>query len=390
MDYGKMAQQLVETASQLVRGRTVNIMDTDGVIIASTEKERIGTYHKGAGDAIRTGKPVAIEKDQVGQYPGAKEGYNLPLYSRGKIIGVVGIYGNPSEVYETAQLLGAYTIQFFEQNADWQQQTMENELRGKLLDLLVSLDATDDENASSLLRTLHLRPVFPLRVLIIGVNGTADSMRRLHLFTPLIAQLRTQGFLNPGCDVWGIHGNCLTIVKSRADGLDRDGLKRLWDQLSNLEQACRISAGSYASSYGEIRASYEEALTLDSFEEGFIQDFMDPQCRFRYFMYRSEKRFSLYVQQLYDRLQTALGTRDLPALLETAACYYEQDGSVTRAAELLHIHKNTLQYRLRLLWDALEISGLNGFEREYFLRLCILRHRRSLKQATEGAKTIQE
>ena len=390
MDYGKMAQQLVETASQLVRGRTVNIMDTDGVIIASTEKERIGTYHKGAGDAIRTGKPVAIEKDQVAQFPGAKEGYNLPLYSRGKIIGVVGIYGNPGEVYDTAQLLGAYTIQFFEQNADWQQQTMENELRGKLLDLLVSLDAADDENASSLLRTLHLRPVFPLRVLIIGLSGTADSMRRLHLFTPLIAELRAQGFLNPVCDVWGIHGSCLTIVKSRADALGRDSLKRLWDLLPHQEQACRISAGSNASSFGEIKTSYEEALTLNALTDDPIQDFSDPQCRFRYFMYRSEKRFSPYVQQLYDQLQTALGTRDLPALLETAACYYEENGSVTRAAELLHIHKNTLQYRLRLLWDALEISGLNGFEREYFLRLCILHHRRSLGQAVEEAENTQE
>ena len=55
-------------------GRTINIMDREGIIIASTEKERIGTFHQGAAEVIATGKPVLIETKDLPRYPGAREG----------------------------------------------------------------------------------------------------------------------------------------------------------------------------------------------------------------------------------------------------------------------------------------------------------------------------
>ena len=53
-----LAKELVRVTSELVGGRTINIMNTEGYIIASTEPERIGTFHQGALEAVRTGKAV--------------------------------------------------------------------------------------------------------------------------------------------------------------------------------------------------------------------------------------------------------------------------------------------------------------------------------------------
>lgn len=39
------ASEIVGLVSAILPNRTVNIMNTDGIIIASTEKERIGTFH---------------------------------------------------------------------------------------------------------------------------------------------------------------------------------------------------------------------------------------------------------------------------------------------------------------------------------------------------------
>lgn len=75
----ELAKDMVEVTSALIGGRTINIMNTDGVIIASSERERIGSYHQGAREAVRTGKVVNIRKDQLDRYPGAKEGCNMPL-----------------------------------------------------------------------------------------------------------------------------------------------------------------------------------------------------------------------------------------------------------------------------------------------------------------------
>lgn len=96
----ELAKDMVDVTSSLVGGRTINIMNTDGIIVASTERERIGTFHQGAREAVMTGKLVRIHKDQLNRYAGAKEGCNMPLRVNGNIIGVVGIYGNPEEIQE--------------------------------------------------------------------------------------------------------------------------------------------------------------------------------------------------------------------------------------------------------------------------------------------------
>lgn len=89
----EQARDLVNYISRLLDGRCVNIMNTEGIIIASTEKTRVGSFHKGALDAIKNDSPVCIYKEQVLNYPGAREGYNMPLRIDGTISGAVGIYG---------------------------------------------------------------------------------------------------------------------------------------------------------------------------------------------------------------------------------------------------------------------------------------------------------
>ena len=69
----ELAEDLVSATSGLLDGRIINIMNPDGIIIASTQPERIGTFHKGARDAAVSGKPVSIRPDQIQEYSGARE-----------------------------------------------------------------------------------------------------------------------------------------------------------------------------------------------------------------------------------------------------------------------------------------------------------------------------
>ena len=49
---------------ELIGNRSVNVMNQQGIILASGEKERVGDCHKGALDAIRLGRTVEIDEDQ--------------------------------------------------------------------------------------------------------------------------------------------------------------------------------------------------------------------------------------------------------------------------------------------------------------------------------------
>ena len=156
MLFEEIASRLVHTASRLVRGRIVNIMDTDGVIVASSDPARVGTVHEGARKVVRTGRPVAIEKDDVPHYPGAREGYNLPVFSEERLIAVVGIYGNPDEVRDSAYILEAYTEQFFRQNALNRQNRIFDGLRASYLRILLNLSEGNDDRLDELAGSAHL------------------------------------------------------------------------------------------------------------------------------------------------------------------------------------------------------------------------------------------
>ena len=72
-------------------------------------------------DSIKSGQELAITQENVSCYPGAKEGYNMPLTCNDEVIGVIGIYGVPSAVQDLAKLLKVYAAKYFEMEINMQQ-----------------------------------------------------------------------------------------------------------------------------------------------------------------------------------------------------------------------------------------------------------------------------
>ncbi|OUO94115.1 sugar diacid recognition domain-containing protein [Cloacibacillus sp. An23] len=375
MRFGEIARDLVHTASRLLRGRIVNIMDTSGVIVASTDAQRIGTTHEGAREVVRTGRPVAIEKADVPRYPGAREGYNLPVFSDNHLMAVVGVYGVPEEVRDSAYILQAYTEQFFRQKAIERQSRISDGLRSDYIRILMNLSAGGGERLAELAGALNLKLAFPVRMLAFSVDGAADSLTRQQLLSRAAEELQSQRFIDPERDVWAVLDDRLLVLKSCA-GDCRNYLSRA---LSCAEDACaapvRLCAGHLCASAEDARSSGGEALTLGEAGESGVFDITEAGCRFSYLMRRTAKREEEFVGRMYRELCDSFSGRELETMLSTAEAYYGHGGSVTKAAEALHVHKNTLQYRMKRLWEAC-CPGLAGsFEREYLLRLCILYHR---------------
>lgn len=375
MHFEEIARELVQTTSRLVRGRIINIMDTDGRIVASTEESRIGSIHAGACQVLRTGQPVAIEHDDLARWPGAREGYNLPVFQDGRMIAVVGIFGQPEQVRDSAYILAAYTEQFFRQAARDQQSRITGELRATYLRLLLRLPGSDPArlaDLADLAGALGLRLRLPVRVLALDLCGERDALNRQRLLNKAADELRFQGLLAPDRDVWAVVDDRLLILRGAGDSRD---LGRI---LACAEAAAgapvRLAAGRPCTSLREAPASGDEALTLCGAPVSGVQDIQDPQCRFLYLMQRTSQREEAFIGEIYAQLAARVPPDEREVLLATADAYYDCGGSVGRAAERLHIHKNTLQYRMQRLWEILCPGTVGRFEREYLLRLCIQYH----------------
>ena len=92
----QFAMQMVEELSAII-SQHINLIDREGTIIASTDKERMGSCHLGAKKLIREGLPILIiESDE--EYGGSRKGVNLPITVEGEIVGVIGITGDRHRV----------------------------------------------------------------------------------------------------------------------------------------------------------------------------------------------------------------------------------------------------------------------------------------------------
>lgn len=79
----------------------INIMDNDGVIIASGDRDRINQIHQGAVKALHLKKPYVVYEDTDTE----REGINLPIFYNQNIVGVIGISGSKDEVMQIGQIV---------------------------------------------------------------------------------------------------------------------------------------------------------------------------------------------------------------------------------------------------------------------------------------------
>ena len=76
-------------------------------------------------------------------------------------------------------------------------------------------------------------------------------------------------------------------------------------------------------------------------------------------------------EEMFEKLEIQYGSNQTEQLLHTAQTYYECAGSVAKAAEELHVHKNTLLYRMKQLYQTLEMETDTAFVREFFIRMLL-------------------
>ena len=362
-----LAKELVPVTSELLGGRTLNVMTTSGIIIASTEKERIGTFHQGALEAVQTGRTVNITKEQVSRYAGAKEGCNMPLRLNGEIIGAVGIYGNPEEIAYLARMWEAYAAKAYQLEMLSNPQLEDAKIRSRIMRNLLYPREHSFEDAAAWMAERRIRLAPPLQVAVVS---SEDGGPMTHPRVQEVMQ-ELSGYLDDTGTIWSVEDDRLVILLGSP--------RRLTDAiLSGQFRGCgyRFSVSGLAPSLFELQNAYRRAALLHDLSPQETMDASEPSAQALCMLAETAEKEEAPLSLLCKRAMDGLKPEEFILLLRTAACYYEEGRSVGRAAERLFVHKNTLQYRIRRLWEALGIEKQPDFEREYLIRLLFIRERR--------------
>jgi len=135
----ELAKNIVKKIISIL-GKNINIIDDKGIIMASGDESRIGSFHEGAENAINFNRTIEVnvEENRYKPYGNVKPGVNIPIYFKNRIVGVVGITGNPEEIRGYGELVRQMVEMMLEQNLLRQQAHFEEETRKALIQDLIS------------------------------------------------------------------------------------------------------------------------------------------------------------------------------------------------------------------------------------------------------------
>lgn len=336
-----LAFQVVNTIKDTC-GQDINFIDKQGMIFASTNADRIGTFHAIGHKAAQTEQTIEVFSDD--DFPGTQKGINMPLYYHGSFLAVIGITGEPDQVRQYVHLADRIThLLIREKELNRLSRSLEDK-KHFVIDALIRNEIADPDYLDTCLSDLQVNPETKKRLLIIQFQSSPDGhnnsssleQKIIGLFGTLGITLYTFYYPNEYLAV-----------------LENSGKAALYQILADFTADCgallSIAVGKKCQLF-QLSLSYQSALTAlkycRSSENGIA--FFDDMTLEILLSSISEQEKNAYLQKTISALSD-----EERNLLQT---YFEANMSLLGTSQKLFLHKNTVQYKLNHIYQK---CGLN-------------------------------
>ena len=330
----ELAQEIVERTMKILN-KNINVMNEEGIIIGSGEKERINQVHDGALLVLKKGKSVVIDEKSAAGLKGAKPGINLPIQFNNQIIGVVGITGEPEQIQNYAELVKMAAELVLEQSFLLERVQWKQRLQSEIVNILISEEPFNEswleERAGFQGYDLNI----PRTVIVLKLYEELGTMNQ-KLINNIQFELGKQ-------DLTGLtFNNEIVILKAGQHSEKNAVLKRIAD-LSRKKAT--VAMGKTSAHISGLKSSFRQAQQL-----AVLGPRLQPDDD--YYSYENnwlEVELSMLglkdadTLSFYDRLVEQDKKGELAHTLDV---FMKEGGDLGKIADHLFIHRNTLRYRL--------------------------------------------
>jgi carbohydrate diacid regulator len=327
----EIAQKIVlETSLRL--NRNINIMDEKGMIIASGDPSRIDDIHEGALAVLKSGETLIISSNERGVWRGAQPGINLPIVFQDKIVGVIGITGNPKDLQELGGIVKMITelmIQekFIASQLEWKLRTKEMIIE----ELLKSSPSYSNIERWLNLVGLNLRDPFITAVIQMS-DRSITNQSLINKIEGLIGEKH--------CLVGFININRMFIAFSGYSEHESDKkLNSIYVELKKLKLTFRLAYSTPFLSLSKFHQSYIDcdlALQISDETEDFIS-FVEVEPKA--LIYKIDRAWG-------EKFTNRIMDKTLVKYADTLDVFFKNNLNIQQTADDLYLHRNTLIYRL--------------------------------------------
>jgi carbohydrate diacid regulator len=372
----QFAQKFVDSIMGNI-GYNVNIMNKNGIIIASGSKERIGSFHKVALEVIKCQKRIDVDdkfSDEV------QVGINMPFYFDDKIAGVIGITGEPNILENIASMVKMMVEIMMEQEYLKERIYLNQNQNAFLVNKLIS--ETTEDNSSEICewcKKLGYNFESPRCVCLIAVKIPPKNKKPLiciaNIKNAILSEMKALKSYDPQDIISENDINKIVILKmiETTNEFIPTKLKNYLDDVMELIHTkhgleLNICVGStYSDPIKNLRTSYAEAqVMLDLAIKSSLQSDI-------YFVSEHIPEY-LFYQIPQGKLHHFLGQyseqlKENTELKETIKGLVANDMNIINTSKQLNMHRNTVVFRLEKLKNMLHINPLHKIEDRMLLEI---------------------
>lgn len=367
------AQKIVNKLMNIL-GKNINIMNKDGIIIASGNKGRIGDFHGAAKDAVEQKSEIIVNEENSLKYEGSKAGVNIPIYYKREVIGVVGITGEPSEVKGYGLIVKELVELMIHEDERRKFELFQSRAIKSFAKELVKYHSEEDYQVlSSRAKLVQFNFDIPRILISIEICDFNNIIAAYMEDTEVMIQRLKQQIIdeissisNPEIDiVLNMVEDEFVIFKSGYEDIDNYCTKLkeiLWD---NLGIKVYIAVGGVCRNLKQYHAAYLLATDTLNIGRRINQD--------KLIYFSGDYKLQLLIssinkeqkQQFLSSFGTLFNNKDdesTKELLNTIKFYFENKMSIKDTASALFVHRNTILYRINKFIEIYNIDVTDPYQ----------------------------
>lgn len=364
-----LAEKLIEQITKYT-DYNVNIMNDEGIIIASRNPDRIGAYHEPAWQILH-GREDIITVASDTDYPGVSPGINMAIDIDGRREGVVGVTGAPEEIRPIALIIkmAIETMIRYENQKirSLRRQTKEE----RLSEIILGDEVPAPDKLRGLIRELGYRADIPRQAILCRADGSdRQSVASLMKSCPLyckedILLLPEEDYIllfKSGPSVFP-GGRSSSAVKDHLL-LSSEYLQWITDHLPSEDMACFFYAGTLQSSPLQYHTSYMHCRWLEEHTDSpdRIVRFYDHIGRYTAQCIPFRK-----LRQIYGVYGDDMSEEVRGRYLEIVGSLIDSDFNIAAAAKKTYMHKNTFTYQYNKLRGLFGVNPQSSPQDKYFM-----------------------
>lgn len=326
----KLAQQIVYSVKEVCE-KDINFINEKGMIYASTDEERINTYHEIGFQAARSRQIIEVSNNKG--FEGTLKGVNIPIMHNGEFIAVIGITGEPEEVRKYANLAEKITRLFLAEQDIFQNRRNQEDRRRHIIRALLRGEIGNHDYMMQELKDFKIDTASEKRAICIRVNSRYKATNISMLETKIY-----QMFHNTGIVLYTYEYPNMFYAMIDDNQLERN--KEILEKFAfSYKEILMITVGAKESVY-RLKESVETAsaaLNTSPSNEGKVI-FYDQLTLELLLGSVKKQQCEKYIDKTLCNL-----TEDE---IEILKIYFEEGKSLSATGKRLFLHKNSLQYKL--------------------------------------------